>query len=94
MFSLSYVKHYYRHLKFYGKSITEGVQYPGETMYMPHYIYHGVYNLDQTVAVGDNPFFSTAIEESAFEFYKNRRIGYGFINESVAYIHQGLLISY
>ena len=68
----------------------EGIQYPGETMYMPHYVHHSVYNLDQTVAVGDNPFFSTAIEESVFELYKNDYIGYGYMNESAAHIHQGL----
>ena len=58
-------------------------------MYMPHYMHHAVYNLDQTVAVGDNPFFTTAIEESVFELYNNKQIGYGFMNESAAYIHQG-----
>ena len=56
---------------------------------MPHNINHAVYNLDQTVAVGDNPFFSTAIEESVFELYNKKRTGYGFMNESIAYIHQG-----
>ena len=77
------------HQKFYGKSIVEGIQCPGETLYMPHNINHAVYNLDQTVAVGDNPFFSTAIEESVFELYNKKRTGYGFMNESIAYIHQG-----
>ena len=32
---------------------------------MPHYTPHAVYNLEETVAVGDNPFFTSAIEEAA-----------------------------
>ena len=82
---------YFRNRKFYGKSVVEGIQHPGETLYMPHYINHAVYNLDQTVAVGDNPFFTTAIEESVFELHNKKRTEYGFMNESVAYIHQGKL---
>ena len=58
-------------------------------MYMPHYMHHAVYNLDQTVAVGDNPFFTTAVKESVFELYTNKQIGYGFMNESAVYIHRG-----
>ena len=54
-------------------------------------MHHAVYNLDQTVAVGDNPFFATAIEESAFELFQSKKIGYGYMNESIAYIHQGML---
>ena len=37
---------------------------------MPHFINHAVYNLDQTVSVADNPFYNTAIEESAFQLFK------------------------
>ena len=37
---------------------------------MPHFINHAVYNLDQTVAVTDNPFYNIAIEESAFQLFK------------------------
>ena len=81
---------HFRGRKFYGKSITEGVQHPTETMYMPHYIHHAAYNLDQTVAVGDNPFFATAIEESVFELIQNGAIGYGMIvDKSVIHIHKG-----
>ena len=57
----------YRLRKFYGQTLTEWVQNPGEVVYMPHYTPHAVYNLDETVAVGDNPFYTTAIEEAAFE---------------------------
>ena len=62
---------YFRGRRFYGKPAIEGVQYRSETIYMPHFINHAVYNLDQTVAVGDNPFYNTAIEESAFQLFKD-----------------------
>ena len=42
---------------------------PGETLYLPHHLAHAVYNVDDSVAVGDNPFFLSAIEQSAI--YKN-----------------------
>ena len=48
------------------------MQSPGETIYMPNYQAHAVYNLDETVAVGDNPFFNTAIEESAFDLFHRK----------------------
>ena len=67
----------------------EGVQYPGETMYMPHAVPHAVYNLDETIAVGDNPLFPTAIEESVFQLYNQNFNGYAYINNSKIYIHKG-----
>ena len=69
----------------------EGVQYPSETVYIPHYINHAVYNLDKTVAVGDNPFFNTAIEESAFEMCRDGRNAYGHIKDFEIYIHKGYI---
>ena len=69
----------------------EGVQYPSETIYMPHYINHAVYNLDKTVAVGDNPFFNTAIEESALELCRDGRSTYGHIKDFEIYLHKGVL---
>ena len=69
----------------------EGVQYPSETIYMPHYINHAVYNLDKTVAVGDNPFFNTAIEESALELSREGRSTYGHIKDFEIYLHKGVL---
>ena len=41
------------------------MQAPGETVYVPHFAPHSVYNIDEVVSVSDNPYFSTAIEESA-----------------------------
>ena len=67
----------------------EGVQYPSETIYMPHHINHAVYNLDKTVAVGDNPFFNTAIEEAAFELCRDGRTTYGYIKDFEIYLHKG-----
>lgn len=49
---------------------------------MPHYTHHAVYNLDETVAIGDNPFFSTAIEESAFYLYQNKFSDFAYFNIS------------
>ena len=69
----------------------EGVQYPSETIYMPHYINHAVYNLDNTVAVGDNPFFNTAIEESALELCRDGRNAYGQVKDFEIYLHKGAL---
>ena len=48
---------------------------------MPHYTHHAVYNLDETVAVGDNPLFGTAVEKSAFEFYKDNYIEIRYTKE-------------
>ena len=81
----------FRGCKFYGKPVIEGVQYPSETIYMPHYINHAVYNLDKTVAVGDNPFFNTAIEESALELSREGRSTYGHIKDFEIYLYQGVL---
>ena len=67
----------------------EGVQCPSETVYMPHATYHGVFNLDKTVAVGDNLLFSTAIEESAFHLYETGANGYAVVKNSQIYIHKG-----
>ena len=76
----SYVP-YCRGRKFYGKPIIEGVQHPSETIYMPNYINHAVYNLDKTVGIGDNPFYSTAIEESAFQLFKKGSNPYSYIED-------------
>ena len=76
--------------KFYGKPVVEGVQRRSETLYMPHYTPHAVYNLDQTVAVGDNPFFSTAIEQSAFDLYRNGYNDFAYIKDKI-YLHKGEL---
>ena len=66
---------YFRSRRFYGKPVIEGVQHRSETMYIPHYMNHAIYNLDQTVAVADSPFYSTAIEESAFQLFKAENKG-------------------
>ena len=50
----------------------EVVQAPGETIYMPNYQAHAVYNLDETVAATGNPYYSTAIDESAFELFDKK----------------------
>ena len=86
LFSFLFVS---RGRKFYGKTLVEGIQSPSETIYMPHFTHHTVYNLDETVAVGDNPFFSTAIEESALALYQGRPTGFAHINGSKVVTHNG-----
>ena len=56
---------------------------------MPHYMPHAVYNLDETIAVGDNPFFSAAIEESAFELYLKKSIHFAYMNGSEVNVPEG-----
>ena len=80
---------YFRGRRFYGKPVIEGVQFRSETIYMPHYMNHAVYNLDQTVAVGDNPFYDTAIEESALQLFEKGSNGYSKINDSRILLHKG-----
>jgi hypothetical protein len=53
----------YRDRNFFGQKVISGVQIAGETLFMPHLIFHSVYNLDWTVAVGDNLLYSSALEE-------------------------------
>ena len=56
---------------------------------MPHYTNHAVYNLDQTIAVGDNPFYNTAIEESAFQLFRNGINPYSYIQDFQIHLHKG-----
>ena len=79
----------FRERKFYGKSVIEGVQHHSETIYMPHNTNHAVYNLDQTVAVGDNPFFNTAIEESVFNLFRKGQNAYSYIKDVNVYLDKG-----
>ena len=83
---------YFRIRQFYGKPVIEGVQHRSETIYMPHFINHAVYNLDQTLAVTDNPFYNTAIEESAFQLFKGGNMSnneYSRIEDSRINLHPG-----
>ena len=85
---------YFRSRRFYGKPVIEGVQHRSETLYMPHFINHAVYNLGETVAVTDNPFYNTAIEESAFQLFKggNKLLSgneYSRIEDSRINLHPG-----
>ena len=81
---------YFRGHKFHGKSVMEGVQRSSETVYMPHYTNHAVYNLDETVAVGDNPFYNTAIEESAFRLFEDGQNRYSSIKDFQIHLEKGI----
>ena len=72
---------HFRGRRFYGKPVIEGVQHRSETIYIPHYRNHAVYNLDQTVDVADSPIHSTAIEESAFQLFRKGSNGYSRIED-------------
>ena len=57
---------------------------------MPHYVYHAVYNLDESVSVGDNPFYSSAIDEAACQIYKNKKqLSWVYYNGSEPAVHKG-----
>ena len=70
-----------RNRQFYGKTLVEGILAPGETVYMPHFTPHIVYNLDETVAVSDNPYFATALEESAFHLHRREIVQFARIHK-------------
>ena len=57
---------------------------------MPHNTPHAVYNLDETVAVGDNPFYSSAIEEAAFELSLGNRTLFSMFNETKVVVCKGM----
>ena len=85
----------FRNRHFYGRTLVEGIQSPGETVYVPHYVHHAVYNLGEVVSVGDNPFYSSGIEEAAFQIYKNYNSSKLFLlpwvysNGSEPFVHKG-----
>ena len=57
---------------------------------MPHYTPHAVYNLDETVAVGDNPFYGSAVEEAAFDLSLRNRTIFAYINETKVVVAKGM----
>ena len=61
----------------------------GETMYIPNLIPHAVYNLDETVAVAGNPYYATAIDESAYYTLNRNRTWFSRINGSNMNILEG-----
>ena len=80
----------YRGRKFYGKTVIEWIQKPGEVVYMPNYTPHSVFNLDETVAVGDNPFYSSAIEEAAFQLCLSNRALFSLFNDTRVIVAKGI----
>ena len=80
-----------RKRKFYGKSILEGIQAPGETVYVPHFTPHSVYNLDDVVSLSDNPYYSTAVEESANLLFHTKFNHFARLNGSDVLVYQGIV---
>ena len=56
---------------------------------MINYQAHAVYNLDETVAVGDNPYFNIAIEELAFKLYLEKETPFSKLKGDEIVIHEG-----
>ena len=81
----------FRNRKFYGNALLEVIQKPGEVIYIPNFQVHAVYNLDETVAVADNPYFTSAVEESAFQlmYKKHTRNFFGKVNGTEVLIDPG-----
>ena len=78
-----------RNRQFYGKKLSEAIVSAGETMYIPNLIPHAVYNLDETVAVAGNPYYATAIDESAYDTLNKNRTWFSRINGSNINILEG-----
>ena len=56
---------------------------------MPNYQPHAVYNMDETVAVTDNLYFNTAIEESAFQLMHQKHLIFSKMNGAEILINPG-----
>ena len=61
---------------------------------MPHFTPHAVYNLDDTVAVGDNPFYNSAIEEAAFDLTSRTQNMFSILKGSKVMVAKGIKITY
>ena len=48
---------------FYGHKLKSFLQKPGETLYIPNMVFHTVWNVSPTVAIGDNPLYQTSFDE-------------------------------
>lgn len=51
-------------------------------MYIPNLVPHAVYNVDETVSVAWNPYYDTAIDESAYDTLFNNRTWFARVNGS------------
>ena len=67
----------------------EGIQIAGESVYVPNGVPHTVYNLEEVVSVSDNPYFNTAIEESAYLLYHIKNNHFSHFNGTDVFVHDG-----
>ena len=51
-------------------------------MYIPNLVPHAVYNVDETVSVAWNPYYATAIDESAYDTLVNNHTCFARVNGS------------
>ncbi len=63
--SLNKYKLDFRKRLFYGERVNLILQGPGDTLYMPHAVFHLVHNLDTNLALTENLLFESAMEEFA-----------------------------
>ena len=70
------------------------MQAPGETVYVPHFTPHSVYNVDEVVSVSDNPYFSTAIEESANLIFHTKYNHFGKFDGTELIVRKGNLVGW
>ncbi len=55
----------FRKRLFYGERVKLILQGPGDTLYMPHAVFHLVHNLNTNLALTENLLFESAMEEFA-----------------------------
>jgi hypothetical protein len=65
MFRNTKMKLDFRKRLFYGERVKLILQGPGDTLYMPHAVFHLVHNLDTNLALTENLLFESAMEEFA-----------------------------
>ena len=54
---------YYNPRKWYGSTVTEFVQGPGETLYLPGNLAHAVMNIEESISVTENYFLVDSLDD-------------------------------
>lgn len=54
---------FFRERVFYGQKIKTFLQESGETLYMPHFVSHAVWNIETSIALGENPLYESSFVE-------------------------------
>ena len=64
--------------KWYGKTVREFVQGPGETIYMPGNLAHAVLNIDDTLSVTENYFLADSLDDWVHGLMAGKELLYGY----------------